>query len=64
MRNGLVDYTEYSKMVQEAAYYLWLNGSLDTEANWYAAVAEVARLRIDNRVDIAGKLTAYYREHR
>lgn len=64
MRNGLVDYTEYCKMVQEAAYYLWLNGCSDTEANWYAAVAEVASLRIDNRVDIAGKLTAYYLEHR
>ena len=62
MRNGLVDYTEYSKMVQEAAYYRWLNGSLDTEANWYAAVAEVSSY--NSKSSITEKLSAYYRESR
>lgn len=42
MRNGLVDYSHFLKMVQEAAYYRWLNGSLDTEANWYAAVSDIS----------------------
>jgi hypothetical protein len=50
--------------VQEAAYYLWLNGSSDTEANWFNAVAQVAALNKDNTVDITGKLTSYYRESR
>jgi len=64
MRSGLVNYSEYITAVQEAAYYMWLNGSLDTEANWFNAVAEVAALNKVNNVDITGKLTSYYREHR
>jgi len=63
MRSGLVNYSEYMIAVQEAAYYLWLNGSSDTEANWFNAVAEVNRLQVKS-VDITGKLTSYYREHR
>lgn len=62
MRNGLIDYTEYCKMVQEAAYYRWLNGSSDTEANWYAAVSEITdNFKIKKVVDpteIPRKLTA------
>jgi len=58
MRSGLVNYSEYITAVQEAAYYLWLNGSSDTEANWFNAVAEVNRLQVKS-VDITGKLTSY-----
>lgn len=64
MRSGLVNYSGYMIAVQEAAYYLWLNGSSDTEANWFNAVAQVAALNKDNTVDITGKLTSYYRESR
>ena len=64
MRNGLVNYSDYITAVQEAAYYLWLNGSSDTEANWFNAIAQVAALNKDNTVDITGKLTSYYRESR
>jgi hypothetical protein len=63
MKPALINYVQYNKMIQEAAYYLWLNGSLDTEANWFNAVAEVNRLQVKS-VDITGKLTSYYREHR
>lgn len=63
MKPALINYAQYSKMVEEAAYYRWLNGSLDTEANWFNAVAEVNRLQVKS-VDITGKLTSYYREHR
>ncbi len=63
MKPALINYSQYTKMVEEAAYYQWLNGSLDTEANWFNAVAEVNRLQVKS-VDITGKLTSYYRESR
>ena len=67
MRSGLVNYTQYNKMVEEAAYYRWLNGSLDTEANWHAAVSEIAsQCRIKTGVDpaeIPRKLTAALAEN-
>jgi hypothetical protein len=43
MRNGLINYAEYSKLVEETAYYMWLDGSDDTEHNWYSAVLHVPR---------------------
>ncbi len=58
MKPALINYSQYTKMVEEAAYYRWLNGSLDTEANWFNAVAEVNRLQVKS-VDITGKLTSY-----
>jgi hypothetical protein len=62
MKPALINYAQYSKMVEEAAYYRWLNGSLDTEANWHAAVSEIAsQYRIKTAVDpteIPRKLTA------
>lgn len=42
MKPALINYEQYFQMVQEAAYYRWLNGSLDTEANWYAAVSDIS----------------------
>lgn len=63
MKPALINYAQYTKMVEEAAYYRWLNGSSDTEANWFNTVAEVNRLQVKS-VDITGKLTSYYRESR
>ena len=67
MRSGLVNYSEYMVAVQEAAYYRWLNGSSDTEANWHAAVSEIAsQCRIKTKVDpaeIPRKLTAALAEN-
>ena len=38
MKPALIKYDQFLTMVQEAAYYRWLNGSWDTEANWYAGM--------------------------
>ena len=40
-KNGLVFYDSYAiyRCISECAYYLWLNGSEDTERNWLDAVA-------------------------
>ena len=62
MKPALINYSQYTKMVEEAAYYRWLNGSSDTEANWHTAVSEIAsQFRIKKAVDpteIPRKLTA------
>lgn len=62
MKPALIKYDQFLKMVQEAAYYRWLNGSSDTEANWYAAVSEITdNFKIKKVVDpteIPRKLTA------
>ena len=41
IKNGLVFYDNYAiyQRISECAYYLWLNGSEDTERNWLDAVA-------------------------
>lgn len=62
MRNGLINYAEYSKLVEETAYYMWLDGSDDTEQNWHAAVAEVSSY--NSKSSITETLSAYYRESR
>lgn len=64
MKPALIKYDQFLQLVQEAAYYRWLNGSSDTEANWYAAVDKISKMRKVKNVDITGKLTEYYREHR
>ena len=40
-RNGLIFYDSHAsyQRISECAYYLWLNGSEDTERNWLDAVA-------------------------
>lgn len=37
-RIGLID---IQPLIAACAYYKWLNGSYDTEQNWYEARAEV-----------------------
>ena len=39
IKNGLVFYDSYTsyQRISEYAYYLWLNGSEDTEQNWLDA---------------------------
>lgn len=63
MRNGLINYAEYSKLVEETAYYMWLDGSDDTEHNWYSAVLHVkSKYRVKPPVDpgeFTRKLTEY-----
>ena len=38
---GLID---FKQVVSEIAYYKWLNGSDDTEKNWYDAVVEALKI--------------------
>ena len=42
-KNGLVFYDSYAvyHRILECAYFLWLNGSEDTERNWLDAVASI-----------------------
>jgi hypothetical protein len=62
MKPALIKHDQFLTMVQEAAYYRWLNGSSDTEANWYDAVSDIAdNYKIKKVVDpteIPRKLTA------
>ncbi|WP_300102805.1 hypothetical protein [Flavobacterium sp.] len=44
MRNGLIEYRSYIKMIEEAAYFMWLNGSEDPEYNWYLAEQQIIKL--------------------
>jgi len=37
MRNGLIKFATYIQMIEECAYFLWLNGSNDTNKNWIDA---------------------------
>ena len=60
MKPALIKYDQFLTMVQEAAYYRWLNGSWDTEANWYAAVDEITN-RYTRKSSITQKLTQYLR---
>ena len=41
------------EQVAEAAYYLWLNGSEDTEKNWNDAVDEIKLMTNKINVDAA-----------
>ena len=41
MRNGLIIYSIITKMIEQRAYFKWLNGSHDAHTNWIEAELEV-----------------------
>ena len=41
MRYGLVNYKPIIMMIEQRAYYKWLDGSNDTDKNWLEAEFEV-----------------------
>ena len=42
MRNGIIDYKLYINMIQECAYFLWMNGNSDDPTmNWIKAEQKI-----------------------
>ena len=43
-RPALLKYNEYKQLVEQAAYFKWLEGSDDEERNWLEAELEVLEM--------------------